>query len=98
MTEQAKESQERCMRLANILYKTIDDFVDVEGSLDNREAFSVLSSMMIQVFCAQFTLSERKEKFSKFCEAMIKPGSPLYQDSIPDLQAKASQSRDNLPK
>lgn len=88
MTEIPTESQDRCVRLAGILYKTIDDFVDKEGKLDNREAFTVLSSMMIRVFCAQFPLSERKEKFSRFSEQMILPGSPLYEESISDILPK----------
>lgn len=88
MTEQSKESQEKSMRLLTALYERIDKFVDDEGSLDNREAFSVLHTLMLNVFCQQFPLEERKEKFMKICEEIIKPGSPLYQQSISDILPK----------
>ncbi len=88
LDKQSKESHEKCSRLLDLLYKTVDDFVDKEGYLDNREAFTAFSSMMMQVFCAQFPLTERKDRFKRFCEQMCEPGSPLYQDSISDLLPK----------
>lgn len=82
MIEKLKESEDRRMRLLNILYDVLNKFADEEGELENREVFSVLHTMVIDVFRHQFPLEERKEKFIKICDEIIKPGSPLYQDAI----------------